>query len=273
MPTVSCVLSDIADVHYCVDQKYDPNDNFGILWNDSDINIAFTRRKPLNIGKGRTVSYLERGKGFSNWWQMNILLTGATGNIGQHLISKLTKAGYSIICQSRKVKDANQKSGTWVQHDLNKNSWSIINSYKIDVVIHLAAQTSAYKSNTEPVNDLVSNVVGPLKLIDYFKNNYSVPPFFINISTATVVGMAEKMPINETVEVSPTTFYDLSKLTMENYLDQCISHGFIKGCSLRLSNVYGVSLTSGIKDRSILDRIIKQQKMVMSLRLWVMEII
>ena len=36
-----CVLSDYADLHYKVNQRYDPNDEGGILWNDPDIGIRW----------------------------------------------------------------------------------------------------------------------------------------------------------------------------------------------------------------------------------------
>ena len=36
-----CVLSDFADLHYKVSQRYDMNDEGGVLWNDPDIGIRW----------------------------------------------------------------------------------------------------------------------------------------------------------------------------------------------------------------------------------------
>ena len=36
-----CVLSDFADLHYKVSRSYDPSDECGLHWNDSEINIQW----------------------------------------------------------------------------------------------------------------------------------------------------------------------------------------------------------------------------------------
>lgn len=42
-----CVLSDWADLHYKVSQRYDPNDEGGLIWNDSDVKIDWPIKDPL----------------------------------------------------------------------------------------------------------------------------------------------------------------------------------------------------------------------------------
>ena len=42
-----CVLSEIADLHYKVSEKYDPNDDQGILWSDPDIQIKWPIKDPI----------------------------------------------------------------------------------------------------------------------------------------------------------------------------------------------------------------------------------
>lgn len=42
-----CVLSDWADLHYKVSQRYDPNDEAGLIWNDSDVNIDWPIKDPV----------------------------------------------------------------------------------------------------------------------------------------------------------------------------------------------------------------------------------
>jgi dTDP-4-dehydrorhamnose 3,5-epimerase len=45
-----CVLSDIADLHYKVSRFYDPKDECGLHWKDSDVNIQWPSIK-LNINE------------------------------------------------------------------------------------------------------------------------------------------------------------------------------------------------------------------------------
>jgi len=46
-----CVLSDYADLHYKVSQRYDPDDEGGLIWNDSDIGIRWPITSPIVSGK------------------------------------------------------------------------------------------------------------------------------------------------------------------------------------------------------------------------------
>lgn len=42
-----CVLSDFADLHYKVSQRYDPSDEGGLIWNDSEIQISWPIKDPV----------------------------------------------------------------------------------------------------------------------------------------------------------------------------------------------------------------------------------
>ena len=42
-----CVLSKHADLHYKVSQRYDPNDEGGLRWDDADIGIEWPIQRPL----------------------------------------------------------------------------------------------------------------------------------------------------------------------------------------------------------------------------------
>ena len=42
-----CVLSEYADLHYKVSQYYDPEDNYGLIWNDQGVQIDWPIKDPL----------------------------------------------------------------------------------------------------------------------------------------------------------------------------------------------------------------------------------
>jgi dTDP-4-dehydrorhamnose 3,5-epimerase len=42
-----CVLSDLADLHYKVSRFYDPDDECGMVWNDSEVKIDWPSITPL----------------------------------------------------------------------------------------------------------------------------------------------------------------------------------------------------------------------------------
>ena len=75
-------------------------------------------------------------------------------------------------------------------------------------------------------------------------------PFVVYAGTATEVGLtSNELKVDESYCDRPITFYDISKLTAENYLLQFVREGWLKGCSLRLCNVYG-----GMKNRKNIER-------------------
>ena len=42
-----CVLSDYADLHYKVSQRYDPDDEGGLIWNDGEVKIDWPIKNPV----------------------------------------------------------------------------------------------------------------------------------------------------------------------------------------------------------------------------------
>lgn len=42
-----CVLSDYADLHYKVSQRYDPDDEAGLRWDDADVGIQWPVKTPV----------------------------------------------------------------------------------------------------------------------------------------------------------------------------------------------------------------------------------
>ena len=183
----------------------------------------------------------------------SILITGARGFIGTALVDRLRGAGNSIFCQSRSF-HKDELDVKWIKHDLVNDSWDCLSLPEIDVIYHLAGQTSTYNARQNPITDLSANVLALLNLLEHFRKQ-KVPPFVVLAGTATEVGLTDQLPINERLPDQPITFYDISKLTAEMYLKQYVREGFSNGCSLRLANVFGRSQPGQQRDRCILDKI------------------
>lgn len=127
----------------------------------------------------------------------------------------------------------------------------------IDIVFHLAAQTSAYEANKTPVDDLKSNVMPMLYMLETcFRKNWQKTILFS--STVTITGLPISLPVDETHQDNPITIYDLHKLMAENYLKYYIKQGAVNGAILRLANVYGPGPKSSRSDRGILNQMIRK---------------
>lgn len=185
---------------------------------------------------------------------MTILITGATGLIGSLLRSKLIESGEIVYCQSR-LKHNDTQTEKWIQFDLS--NFDEINFQKFpefDTVFHLASQTSLGYARENPISDLTTNVSGFLALLNQLKKQ-SKKANVILAGTTTQVGLYNGNIITEELPDQPESFYDLSKLTAERYLKQFIKEDWVKGCSLRLANVFGATSNSQMTDRGIIDKI------------------
>ncbi|MCL5436152.1 MAG: NAD(P)-dependent oxidoreductase, partial [Patescibacteria group bacterium] len=67
-------------------------------------------------------------------------------------------------------------------------------------------------------------------------------PKIVFASSANLVGLTDRLPVDETFADRPLTIYAIHKLTAERYLKYYAENYDIKSVILRLSNVYGPSV-------------------------------
>ncbi len=127
----------------------------------------------------------------------------------------------------------------------------------VDVLFHLAAQTSAYMANDDPPADQAINVMPMLQLLESCRR-LGVCPTICFASTVTVAGIPHHLPVDETHLDHPLTVYDLHKQMAEQYLRWYSGQGFVRGTSLRLANLYGPGPASSRSDRGILNQMIRR---------------
>lgn len=190
-----------------------------------------------------------------------ILVTGGRGYLGSNLISILKNVECKIIrvdkIETAHGSEKNKAEIKNISGDIrNSEFWEgLLNG--TNVIYHFAAQTSVYKADEDPVEDLQINVLPMLKLLEICRRrNYK--PAIIFSGTATEIGLPVRRPVDETHPDKPITIYDLHKLIAENYLKFYIEQGFVKGAVLRLANVYGPGPASSSADRGVLNLMIKK---------------
>jgi nucleoside-diphosphate-sugar epimerase len=127
----------------------------------------------------------------------------------------------------------------------------------VDVIFHLAAQTSAAKADADPDADLAINVAPVTALIETCRQ-LKTSPTVLFAGTVTECGLTDAIPVNETVPDHPITTYDCHKLMAERALEQADREGIIRGVTLRMPNLYGPGPRSSSADRGILNRMIRR---------------
>ena len=117
---------------------------------------------------------------------MNVLLTGATGFLGGHLLPGLIKKGYKIIILKRSFSNIWRIEDYFLQvksYDIDKiDIRSVFQANKIDVIIHLATDYGK-KNNNNVMEMLEPNIRLPSKLLD-LGVKYKIKAF-INTDTST----------------------------------------------------------------------------------------
>lgn len=158
-----------------------------------------------------------------------IFVSGCTGYIGSHTCVELLDAGYEVVgldnfSNSKKevlerIKLITGKCIKFYEGDmLDKNILSkIFSENEISCVIDFAAYKSVGDSVKKPIEYYTNNVSSVLNLLSVMKE-YNVKSIVFS-SSATVYGLAEKMPITENTPIGNTTNpYGTSKLFCEQIL-------------------------------------------------------
>jgi nucleoside-diphosphate-sugar epimerase len=188
----------------------------------------------------------------------SVLITGGGGYIASHLISQLSAVECRIVRAMRQERAAPACERAVIEDRIcdvrEARIWPEL-LHRIDVVFHLAAQTSTYEANRDPASDLRANVL-PMLAMMLACRGLKKAPVVVSASTVTVCGLPTQLPVNEDHPEVPVTMYDLHKQMAENYLKYHSRDGLVQGATLRLANVYGPGPRSSRMDRGILNQMV-----------------
>lgn len=176
---------------------------------------------------------------------MKVIITGATGFVGAHLVRHYAGLGHEVIAIGRQETPPTSllRYASWIKLDLTDNQFPVLES---DIIIHgagLASDRGTYQSFYK------NNVLPTEKLYQHFKGKH-----FICISSASVYPHLD-IPIKEEDANlnNVVSNYGRSKLEAENILiknqrDAC------KITILRPRSIYGTN------DRILLPKILRLYK-------------
>lgn len=171
-----------------------------------------------------------------------ILLTGATGFIGSHLLEALIKEGYNTIILKRSSSDVwriKNKMDQVISYDLDKNGLTeAFEENKIDCVIHLATHYIKQHKSQKEVKDMMNaNIVFPTMLLETAIKHHV--KYFLNTGTFFEYGLNDRTINSESSALAPYNFYAATKTSFENHLKYHINNSNMKGATLRLFAPYG----------------------------------
>lgn len=167
----------------------------------------------------------------------NILVTGATGFIGQHLVRALIEKNYNVRIFVRNERKARKMFMDKVEYKIGdiSDEEKIKDSLSgIDLVYHLAANRGENKLLSK--EDYFRNNILPTKLLCKYclKENTKL----IYLSSSGVNGWQKKLPINETYPYLGKGLYHWSKIESEKEILNSGKNG-LNAVIVRTVMVYG----------------------------------
>jgi UDP-glucose 4-epimerase len=177
-----------------------------------------------------------------------VLVPGGLGFLGLNLIPLLLEQGARVRVLNRPPLDP--QAVRWLELVTAERPVELLlgdvadrNSMPewlegIDLVVNLAGESGAAKSESNAPADMQVNIAGALNLLSAARAR-ARPPRIVFLSSRLVYGVTDGLPVDEDHPVRPTSFYGVHKLTVEHYHRLFWEHDGLPFTVLRVTNPYG----------------------------------
>ncbi|MEM7081076.1 MAG: UDP-glucose 4-epimerase GalE [Pseudomonadota bacterium] len=158
----------------------------------------------------------------------HILVTGGAGYIGSHMCVELLQAGYQVtvldnlsnasVASLEAVQRITQRELSFIEGDIRDvdRLQALFANHNFSAVIHFAGLKAVGESNDLPALYYDNNINGTLRLIEVM--NAADCKTLVFSSSATVYGIPEKLPLEESANTGATNPYARTKLMIEQIL-------------------------------------------------------
>jgi UDP-glucose 4-epimerase len=176
---------------------------------------------------------------------MRILVTGAAGFIGSHIVERLLAGGHDVVgIDDLSTGDAANLRGI----DVRLVTGSILDPDALaaavdfdgagaDGIVHLAAIPSVPRSVADPVASHDANATGTLRVLEAAR--LLDDPIVVLASSSSVYGANPTLPKHEGLATQPLSPYAVSKLATEQYAMAYQYCYGLRTLAFRFFNVFG----------------------------------
>ena len=154
---------------------------------------------------------------------MKVLVTGADGFVGRHLVARLVETGHEVVAACR---PGGEPLARWLGESwrgavqviplelMDAASVRAGVSAPYEAVVHLAAMASGGEARQDPAGAWVINAAGTARVLEALsahKVSGTADPVVLVVSTAEVYGAGKGRPRDERDPVAPRSPYAASK--------------------------------------------------------------
>lgn len=174
-----------------------------------------------------------------------IFISGASGVIGKELVKILIKKNTLFLGDLKPCPNEFLNKVRYYQGDLNKINPILINEFKPDIFIHLAASFERLTESVDHIDDNFNNNTAlSLKLLKIFTNQktFKLKKFIFASSYLTYQNVYSKKSLNilsENSNICPRNLTGLSKLMHENEIKLFMKGHDLQYYILRIFRGYG----------------------------------
>jgi len=151
---------------------------------------------------------------------LRVLITGASGFVGQHLAAHLHTTQTDIQLHGTTLSGGRSSDSDITYHEVDLRNYDtvreMLNMCQPDHIYHLAAQAFVPRSFEDPWETLDNNIRSQLNIIQACLE-LGIHPRMLVISSAEIYGAVkpDEIPMGEQTPMRPTNPYSVSKVTQD----------------------------------------------------------